>query len=105
MSLIKPSGYNIPATVTTLERQITHDILVASRIYRNEKILEDDGVLRDVVNYFLFTSGSGELRFGFRGSWELNPAYTAANTENKDFWEYILEHAVVSLPTAYYTAS
>jgi hypothetical protein len=105
MSLIKPANYAIPSTVTNLERQITHHILVASRIYQGQLILEESTISRPACEYFLFEAASGELRFGFRGSFELDRAYTAANTENKDFWEYIEEIGQVNLPVAYYQAS
>lgn len=102
MSKNVPTGYKMPTNIITLESQIVHDILVASRIYQNEKVIEDDNNLRDVITYFPFVDGTGKLRFGFRGSFEIDPAWTAGNQENKDFWEYVLEHAIVSLPVAYY---
>lgn len=102
MSLYLPSGYKIPVNITTLEASILHDVLVASLIYQGSKVIEDDGIARPVCQWFPFIDGTNRYRIGFRGSWEVQSTITASGAEQKDWWEYVVEHDIVQLPTQYY---
>lgn len=106
MSLNVPVGYKYPDSIITIEAQIIHDILVASNIYRGQKVIEEDGIARAVADFYFFYEGSSgnqsQLRIGFRGSFGIDPEWSLANEQNKSIWEYVREHAIISLPVAYY---
>jgi hypothetical protein len=71
-------------------------------MYYSDFVTEDDGVNRPLCQYYMFRALTGEMRFGFRGSIEIDPLYAAGLAEEKAFWEYVKQRSTPTIPTAFF---